>query len=184
MKDVTQRDNSVAGDQAGGDITKAIMILPTPPSAITELNEQYLAENASERNLQTLIDELNHFSVSLPYAKKDLSTKLTEGSRLQEVPAALFLKEKITKRILVLSKSAYAQQILAFALGKLKQSYLHKVYPAIIAGETQTKVNVLIYDEVLTPVFRFLEINPLNLSDDDLKAMMYFLSGNCHIDWA
>lgn len=184
MTDVTQRDNSVAGDQAGGNINKAVLMLPSTPSAITELNEQYLAENASERNLQSFIDELNHFSVSLPYAKKDLSTKLTEGSRLQELPEALFLKERITKRILILSKSAYAQQILAFALGKLKQSYLHKVYPEIIAGATQTRINGLIYDEVLTPAFNFLEINPLNLSDDDLKAMIYFLSGNCHIGWA
>jgi len=183
MNEVTQQNNTVFGDQAAGNINKAILMLPATPSAITELNDKYLGELASERNLQTLIDELNHFAVSLPYAKKDLPTKLAEGMRQSEVAAALFLKERITKRILILSKSATAQQILAFTLGKIKQTYLHKVYPKIKAGESHVDIDRLIYDEVLLPAFSFLEINPLNLGDDDLKAMIYFLSGNCHIDW-
>ncbi|MES2400495.1 MAG: ABC-three component system protein [Pseudomonadota bacterium] len=172
------------GDQAARDINKALLVLPLSPTAIAELNDQYLAETAEQRNLDQCIDELNHFRFSLPYAQKDLSTKLVEGSRQLEIEEALFLKEKITKRILVLSKSPAAQLILSFALGKLKQSYLHKVFPQIQAGASHALVNQTLYDEVLVPVSQFLEMNPLNLSEEDLKAMVYFLAGNCHISWS
>lgn len=185
MSESIQENNTVYGDQANRDINKNSVILITSPStAITELNYKYISESSEDRGLQEYIDELNHLTMRLPYAKKDLATKLTEGDRLDEVDGALFSKERITKKILMLSQSATAQQILAFALGKVKQSFRLKVYPIIKSGNNLSAVNRAIYDDVLNPAFIFLEVNPLNLSEEDIYAMIYFLSGNCHIDWS
>lgn len=185
MVDVSQSGNSVDGGMAGRDYinNKSITMSPPKLSAITELNEQYLAETKTQQSLNQIVKELNHFCISLPYAKKDLETKLTEGGRISEVEEALFLKELVAKKIVELSKSPSAQKILSFILGRLKQSFLHRIYPQIQSNTITSEIDNLIYDEVIIPAFDFLEKNPLGFSDEDLKGMIYFLAGNCHINW-
>jgi hypothetical protein len=183
MTDVNQSGNSVNGGMAARDVNNSITMLPQKLSAISELNERYLVETREEQNFNQIVKELNHFCVSLPYAKKDLETKLKEGGRSSEIEEAIFLKELIAKKIVEFSKSPSAQKILSFILGKLKQSYLHKIYPQIQSNVIQSEINKSIYDEVMIPAFDFLESNPLGFNDEDLKAMIYFLAGNCHINW-
>lgn len=186
MNNVTQIGNNISGDQAGNDIYKnnALVVISTPSTAITELNDKYLQESAQEKSISEIIADLNHLTMALPYAKLDLEQKLTQGNREIEIDEALFLKERIAKKIMELSRSITAQQIIAHTLAKIKQSFRLKILPAIRNGRQISDVDKILYDEVLKPVYDFLEINPLHLNDDDLRGMIFFLSGNCHIDWS
>ena len=74
MVDVSQSGNSVDGGMAGRDYinNKSITMSPPKLSAITELNEQYLAETKTQQSLNQIVKELNHLCISIQKTKKDL----------------------------------------------------------------------------------------------------------------
>lgn len=181
---VQQENNDVHGDMAARDINKTVIIYaPSLPTRISELNDRYEDETEEEKTLNGYIRELNHFSGQLPYAQKDLQTKLSDAQRDSELDEALYLKELISKRILEFTRSPTAQRIMAEALAKLKQCFQHKVKPLIECGQPKHVIDAAIYDNVICPAYVFLERNPLGISEEDLKGMIYYLAGNCHINW-
>lgn len=156
---------------------------PQPVTHIGDLNEKFDSESASEKALQEYIEDLYHFTKSLPYSPKTLEQKLEEGKRHEDVAEAIYLKEKISKIIIAQSRSPAAQKILVAVLATIKQSYIHKVKPLIDQKKERHLIDAAIYENVITPAYLFLERNPLDLSHEDITGMIYYLAGTCHLNW-
>ncbi|WP_373943437.1 ABC-three component system protein [Polaribacter sejongensis] len=94
------------------------------------------------------------------------------------------LKERYFQQLTqgLLSKSS--QKIHAFILAKICTLFFTHINPAIDEGYSQPQIKVMINELVIKEVENILsERNILNIYSDDILAMIYFLTGNCHINW-
>lgn len=135
-------------------------------------------------SMQVVIDALNHYLEPTGNGEvKDLATKLSEGGRSDQIMAAELDKEFAAKMIMERTFSDTAQRILVLLLGELCENFRFKVAPLIKAGSSRDVVDAAIKNEVIDPAVNFLEQNVLEIYHRDLRAMLYYLTGNCHIEW-
>ena len=154
---------------------------------IQKLVEDYKNEIASgkQNDFRELYEKIRHYSTNIDEIKQDLSGKLSDGDFNEDIDWALELKEEYAKKILKNDASLTQQKIHAFLLAKLQMAFRRHVLSAIRNGESKDKIRHLIDNEVISVVGNYLgDENVLNLYDDDLNGMLYFLTGNCHLKWA
>ena len=63
------------------------------------------------------------------------------------------------------------------------------VLPLIEAEKPLSEINLAVYEKVIIPVVDELNVNEaedtcLCYTTDDIFGMLYYLTGNCHINWA
>lgn len=177
-----QSHNLAAGDIAGGDINKTI-ILASHPSALRQLAEKFKLESESDKKLSDFIECLKHFIAVAPESPaRQLEEKLDAGNRKDLIPSALLLKERFAKKLARHQFSEQAQDIFAHILSKIHAFFVYKVQPLQAEGASRSTVDNLIYQELLIPTYD--EVGACKLIDiSDLQGMIYFLGGNCHIKW-
>jgi hypothetical protein len=179
---INQTGNVVGGDLAGRDILK-ISLHSSVPSPLRLLAEQFRMECAEDARLSTFIERLQHFLVEAPSAPaRDLSTKLEDADRSDQIAEGLRLKEQFTKKLTKLQFSPQAQEIFAHVLSKIYTFFVYKIRPRLMEGATRAQIDDLTYTELLVPLYE--EVGNCKFIDlTDLQGMTYFLAGNCHISW-
>lgn len=153
---------------------------------IQKLVEDYKKEVTSgkQHDFKELYEKIRHYSTNIDEIKQDLSGKLSDGGFNEDIDWALELKEEYAKKILKNDVSLTQQKIHAFLLAKLQMAFRRHVLSAIRNGESKDKIRHLVDDEVISKVGTYLgNENVLNLYEDDLNGMLYFLTGNCHLKW-
>jgi hypothetical protein len=68
-------------------------------------------------------------------------------------------------------------------LGELHTKYLSHVRPLIAAGKERTEVDAAMEIFVVNPIAESMEPSPLGLTPSLINALMFYLAGNCHIQW-
>lgn len=178
-----QIGNRADGDIAGGDINK-VVVTPPKPTVMTRLIMKWRDEQARDARISHVIEHLQHF---FDRATKEqvsgIEEKLAAGQRTGQIHRALMQKERAAKLIAKLQGSEAAQEMLAQIMAKLEVSFTYAVSPLINRGASQADVDRTLLTEVIEPTFAFLEDNPLNLSQQDVDGLIYFLTGNCHLRW-
>lgn len=149
------------------------------------LVDDYKKEVASgESEFKELLSKIRHFSSSIDDFKQELAEKLIDGGFKEDIDWATELKETYAKRLLKNDVSLAQQKIHAFLLVKIQMSFRRHVLSAIRNGNSKDEIRTLIDDEVVSKVGSYLGYdNVLDLYEDDLNGMLYFLTGNCHIKW-
>jgi hypothetical protein len=182
--ETNQSNNVVGGDMVGGNKTVSTNVVLPPKSAIDELNARFKAEYGKEVALSGFISSLQHYldRMAIPDIR-GLAAKLQDSGRTDLVAHAEALKEKATKKILKYQTSTSAQEILVWALAEMYGRFLLKVIPAIEAGKSREEIDALVHDGVIDPVLSGLGENVLSLYRDEVLGLMFFLAGNCHIQW-
>ncbi len=169
-------------DVAGRDITNNV--LQAPLTTMGHLLDRLRKEAECDPNFEKTIEQLQHFLDESPTAKiLGVEEKLKRAGRADEIDEALFGKERFAKRLQSHMFSEVAQEIFACILGKLEVSFKTKIKPLILEGKPRSEIDSVLYDEVISPCFEGLEGNDLKLLMPDVRDMLYFLTGNCHIDW-
>jgi hypothetical protein len=176
-----------AGDIAGGSIDKSTTTVTIhPPTAISPLRkklEQLRSDCLRDPSLSTCIKQLTHYLNPVnPDDQRDLKTKLIDAGREDEVYEAEELKEAFAKILVRENLSEQAQDAYVHILGKIKTHYESKVKPLIKTNAALAEIESNVLDIVET-IYSDLAGTALEYDHRQIKGMLYFLTGNCHIDW-
>lgn len=181
MKQSTTQKNIHAG---GHVAARDVNIHAAPQTPMGHLLDRLRKEVASNSKFKEIIQQLQHFLDNNPTAKiLGVEEKLKRAGRLDEISEALLGKERFAKKIQEHLFSPVAQEIFACILGKLEVTFKTKVKPMILEGKSRREIDSVLLDDVINPCFDGLEGNDLKVFMPDLRDMLYFLTGNCHIDW-
>jgi hypothetical protein len=180
-------DSSAGGDIAGNDIDKSVHIHlnpgPVHSSPLRKKLEQLQADCLHDPNFSKCIKQLNHYLNPVnPADQRDLKTKLTDAGRQDEVYEAEELKESFAKVLVKDNLSEQAQEAYVHILATIKTQYDGKVKPLIKTNSPLHKIesNVL---SIVESMYAELAGTALEYDQRQVKGMLYFLTGNCHIDW-
>ena len=177
-----QENSTVGGHQAGRDVN--IYNSPAQMTAMRRWLEKYCEEARLNCRYQQVIDSLQHYITNVDDGQViGLEGKLSAAGRQDQLMKAMRFKELFAKMLQahILFKSA--QEILAHLLGKMDALFDHKVQPLIAAQRPASDIDAIVLCEVLQPLLNDLDENDLGIHMQQLRGMLYFLTGNCHIKW-
>lgn len=176
-------NNTALGDIAGGNISKNTYIVQPPKSPLKAKLEKLSQDCLSDSNFKKYINELQHLITTVhPNKQIDLKAKLEMANRADEYEEALFLKEQFAKRLYKNSLSEQAQDAYVHILSKLKLDFQLKIKPRIKDGASFTEIGDCLH-KIINEMYGELAGTPLEQDIGSVRGMLYFLTGNCHIEW-
>jgi len=181
-----QSGSEVGGDQVGRDkITH--YHLPedaSPSSSIAAYVDQFRSEIEEDSELSRVIDALQHYLES-PEGDQPIGVaeKLRRAGREDEIGEAERLKELFSKKLHRRQFSPSAQMVFAALLGEIHQRFRYRVWPLIRQHQPTSAVDSAVFDEVLVPVQQIVDDHEIPLFPQELRGMLFFLTGNCHVSW-
>jgi hypothetical protein len=119
----------------------------------------------------------------------DMPTKLSDGGfSKNEIIEATRKKEKFAKRLELNRFFESAQWINNQLFGKIKMDFEAFVLPLINIGAAKDEILKEVVLKVVHPVLDLINIEGendevLNYSADDILGMVYYLTGQCHLNW-
>jgi hypothetical protein len=187
---VSQSKNEAGGDLAGRDIIRNRnsiyydfgkgnrLIAP-----IQSLYAEFELEKETNPQITEFIEELNYYYNKLDGEVIGLEEKLKNANREGFIKFALRVKETYHKKLYRHQFSDTAQRINVFVLALVESYFTNIVYPKICAHASYEEINILIQENVINKVLNELGENVLGFTATDINGMLYFLTGNCHIEW-
>ena len=182
-------ESKVAGNQSGRDnnitnnITNNIINHP-PESTMSSLYKELEVENSENKSLKNKVNDLEYYLTEAQYnVGRTLEEKLIDGGRQSDVKLATIQKERANKKLHRHSTKISAQKIYVFILSKLHNDFRTYISPLIEQDYDKSMVEERISDKVIEPMIEFLESNKLELNHDDIRGLIYLLTGNCHLEW-
>lgn len=187
---IKQANNTIEGD---GDIAARDINKPTynygrvstgGQSQLEKLYERLEEERKNSTTFNNVIDDLLHYKNYAPNTTVvGLEEKLNNGNRQKYLRFAEISKEKFTRKLVKNEHSETAQLIYAFLLAKVYASFETYVYPRLNEGHPEEFINRLVSSYIISPIEDILGDNLLQIYEDEINGMIYFLTGNCHIKW-
>jgi hypothetical protein len=186
-----QVDNNVVGSMAGRDVNNLgtthitnNQITNSKKTQIEYLYDRLKQEVNGKVELQEFVEELQHFMGRATLGiERSLSDKLSLTGRSDLISIAEEAKEKAVKKIMRYQSSPAAQDIFAHVLGELHTKYLLNVRPLIAAGKDRATVDAAMDRLVISPIAESMEPSSLALTPSLILALLFYLAGNCHVQW-
>jgi hypothetical protein len=138
-----------------------------------------------DSNIGDFIDKLLYYTNRSYDDKLDLKEKLKLGGYSESYyKRANALKEKYAMNFSVDELSISAQKIHAYILAEVSYRFFLNINPFIEENYSKVDISELINIKVVEPIEAILsQKNVLNIYKEDIMCMIYFLTGNCHINW-
>lgn len=179
------------GDNAARDIykTQSVNLYPSPAAPISKLVlliRKLKAEGEEEKILEGHIRQLQVFTRVVENEEViGLDGKLAVSKRTDQLEMARYLKEMIFAELQKNCFSPAFQNLYAHLLAEIWELFNSYVVPAIQSGAGRQEIDELVNTKVIQPVAKQIaecgEENDLSISD--LRGMLYYLTGNCHVKW-
>ena len=176
------------GDVAAGNILKSVTFSKggDPTTLLKKLYAQYEKDVATGNTTNEVLESLKEYipdEQDLEALEKDLEIKLTAAGRQDLVEEARRYKERFRQRLERYILYPAAQAIYAYLLGHVLTRFNSMVKPAIEEGYSVQQVSALVQEQVVEEIIRSIpETEPI-CDHPALYGMIYFLTGNCYIDW-
>lgn len=180
---VTQKGNFVGGHLIGGDQINNTIFEISPTHALGCLLERLEKEMASGSAAQGLIDELKRFSEPVETNPLGIVKKLENGNRSDLIDYAMQAKEQFAKKLAKNTFFESAQEIHALLLSKIYSIFTHQIAPAIKRGEDRAIIDGMVRCLIIEPIVADLQQTPFRYYDEHVHGMLYYLTGNCYINW-
>lgn len=184
---IRQDKNVSGGDIAGGHIDKSITTNIFPTDAKTPLRimaENYRCEVEQDNTKQEFIETLQNYMKRSPgHEQRDLEQKLCSANRNDLISSAKYLKEMFAKKLYKHTFSPVAQEIFVHILAKINSSFRLKIKPIIRENKSSRLVDKAIYDEIVKTIYYEVGNSELEINMDHIHGMLYYLTGNCYIEW-
>jgi hypothetical protein len=187
---VSQDNITAGGDVAGRDVIKPIFNINTGPlyhedTVLKRLLAEHEQEKKTDLAYRAFSEELNRFfSKALTNNLRDLETKLIDGNREYLIIAALDSKERLAKKIHKYGLYKSAQEIYTYLLVNIRTSFLHQIQSKIKSKEfSQYQIDEIVCSQIIDPFLHNLQGSSLEIDKDELYGILYFLTGNCYIEW-
>lgn len=149
--------------------------------------EKLNSEVAQNERYDEIFDDLKYYRTKLDGL--DMPTKLCDGGFLsREIMAATRKKEKYAKKAERFKFFESAQWIDCQLFAKILDEYNVHVMPLIIQGANQHQIMTVVSEKVVNPVLELINVEGekdevLNYDAEDIYGMIYYLTGQCHINW-
>lgn len=185
MTDDVSQEGNVAGENISGRDTNITNYhYSSGPKRLDALVHQFRVEVAADQQLREFIEDLAVYDVPVdPDTRPDLAQKLASGGRGDQVAEAARLKELFWKRLTRNQFSRAAQEIYAYLLGLIHHRFEAYVRPLITAGQSRAEVDAAVARHVIEPVLQEIEDNPLYINVQQLRGMLFYLTGHCYVRW-
>lgn len=190
---VTQTGNHAGGHIAAhdvvvvsGDLNVTKISAPTPESKLGQLYRRLKAEAGDDQQLSEFIGNLEIFTRVVEHEEViGLDGKLSAADRIDQLDMAMAMKEHIYAQLRVNMFSETFQTIYAIIMAKIWEEFTTHVRPAIQGGATKTDVDILINKHVVRSIAEELDActDYDGVATSDVRGMLYFLTGNCHLLW-
>lgn len=182
---VVLTDSKVIGDLAGRDIDKSkkYIFSGSKTNYMQILLKKFKEEENANAPLQAYLEDLDYYNNKRTGDVIGLEEKLTLGDRSNFIDFAIGAKEKYHRKLYRYQFSEAAQLINIHLLGLVISYFENEIKPLIVKGEDEQFVNSMITERLIKPILDELDENLLGFSAHDINGMIYFLTGNCHINW-
>ena len=156
-------------------------------SRFSQRFEKLNSEVAQNEKYDEIFDELKKKSTKLDGV--DMPTKLRDGGfHFREIMTATRKKEKYAKQAERFKFFESAQWIDCQLFAKILDEYNVHVMPLIIQGANQHQIMTVVSEKVVNPVLELINVEGekdevLNYDAEDIYGMIYYLTGQCHINW-
>lgn len=156
----------------------------TAGTRMAQLIERYKAETEKDRNLREMVAKLREWHERPEGDVIGLEEKLLRGGRPDLVDFAVVAKEKFARVMMRHENSPAAQEIFAYVLAQVWVIFTDMVYPRLVAKDPPDVISRLLVENIYPRIDALLEENPLGLDQAQIKGMIFWLTGNCHLKWA
>jgi hypothetical protein len=182
---IVQDGNTVHGDLAGRDINKPVTVNIGHISALRRRSQELKELYVHDQNYRGFIEKLQKFLTTAESSKqpRNLEEKLTAGNRADLVNEGKRLKERFYKKINKHQFSEQAQELFAHILAQINTFFNSKIRPLIIENQQPSVIDALIYDDLVKVIYDDVGDGPLDIDTEDIKGMLYYLTGTCHLEW-
>lgn len=188
---VHQADNVAHGHIAGGDINALtvegdLVLQQQPESPLRRLYKRLSDEAAGDPELTEYIGQLQIFTRTVAgETVVGLDGKLSAAERNDQLDMAKAMKELVYSQLRQNMFSRTFQTIYATLMGKIYEQFQTWVRPAIVAGAGRAEIDKLVHVHVVLPIVAELEACPecTDAPIQTVRGMIYFLTGNCHLQW-
>jgi hypothetical protein len=149
--------------------------------------EKLNVEVASDERYEGIMESLKYYLTSRDGI--DMPTKLQDGGfKESEIIEATRKKEKYAKRLELNKFFESAQWIDSQLFGKIKMDFEAFILPLVNEGVTKDELLKEVVLKVVQPILDLINIEGendevLNYNADDIFGMVYYLTGQCHLNW-
>ena len=156
----------------------------------SRLEGWFLGLNEEIKNdirLQKKLDDIKRYRTKLPHTI-GLEAKLKDGGFSQSaIDKARRLKMYYAKKSTRFQYYESAQLIDSYLFAKLCNRFDTYILPNI-ESQPLSEINQMVYEMVVQPIIDEINANGscdhhLCYTEDDIFGMLYYLTGNCHINW-
>lgn len=149
--------------------------------------EKLNKEVASDERYEGIMESLKYYLTKLDGI--DMPTKLEDGGfKESEIIEATRKKERYAKKLELNRFFESAQWIDSQLFGKIKMDFEAFILPLINTGASKDEILKEVVLKVVQPVLDLINIEGendevLNYNADDIFGMVYYLTGQCHLNW-
>jgi hypothetical protein len=149
--------------------------------------EKLNKEVASDERYEGVMESLKFYLTRLDGI--DAPTKLDDGGfKEHEVLDAIRKKDKFAKRLELNKFFESAQWIDSQLFAKIKMNFEAFILPLVNNGATKDEILKEVVLRVVQPILDLINIEGesdevLNYNADDIFGMVYYLTGQCHLNW-
>lgn len=144
-------------------------------------------EIATDERYEDIMESLIHYLTKLDGI--DMPTKLEDGGfKENEVIEAMRKKDKFAKRLELNRFYESAQWIDSHLFAKIKMDFEAFILPLVNNGSSKEDILKEVVLKVIEPVLKLINEEGendkvLNYNADDIFGMVYYLTGQCHLNW-
>lgn len=160
-------------------------IVPKPnPDKLLKLVEKFKNITEESPEFQDLVEFLDDYKRPRPGRKIiGLENKLIAGARETDIEDATYLKARFARRFARYQLSSQHMAIHKYLLSQINERFRSKIKPYIKEGHPRIFIDAAVSDLIIQPfVDEVIEADP-SIDADIIHGMLYFLTGNCHIEW-
>lgn len=152
------------------------------PRQLDLLVESYKKELESNECVYEILDELSHYS-NAKSEIRDLGVKLGDAGFDYLLEDGKALKELVSKLIVKNQNYRSAQKIIIYLLAEVESIFNCEIKPKLLDVRGECEVKALFRMHLEKEINDKLGENVLDVYHRQINGMVYFLTGNCHLEW-
>ncbi|TKB07878.1 ABC-three component system protein [Desulforhopalus sp. IMCC35007] len=173
------RDIKAGNDVVGRDKNQFYLPHPRP---LDLLSTQFKEDVEEDNKTYDILDELTHYQNTRSDVR-DLKQKLSEAGFDYLIDEAEELKEVVAKLIVKNQHYKSAQKIITFLLADIESTFNATIKPKLQSTTEEHQVKALFREYLEGEIQEKLGENVLDIYNRQVAGMVYFLTGNCHLEW-
>ena len=184
----SQRDIQAGGNVVGRDFidnSQKTTIYSPRKTRLGGLIEQLRDKIGGDPEAAEFVERLLSWMAPKKTAlRRDLATKLKACGKGHLIPDALEAKERFAKQLKLTTFNPALQEIYAYILGEIQSTFNYRIKPKVTELDAPGAIEAEIADLGVSITNQIADAPPeLGIGLPEVIGMLYYLTGNCYIDW-